>query len=752
MRFGFDGRVLSFVAALVLSGGVSVLSVGSAQAAGCANEQLRAEQPYGLELPDCRAYEMVSPLDKDDNNVLADAVRASVSGEAVTYESKGGFSEPLSAMYTDRYIARRGPNGWSTRNITPPYHTYTTSVATPFYELLFTPDLSKGIVKSEDTPLTSGSPAGYDNLYVADTSGASPYQLVSTVVPPLTEAQPYLANPIEPVPSGISDDLSRVVFQQEARLTPEALLRKGRNHVYEWANGQLSLIDIPPEGQTLEVEDFVGAPGIGNSAQPSDIWHAVSTDGLRVFFTGAEEVTEQEHREGKEGRQGQIYVREVDEEETVEVSASQRTNPDPLGPKPARYWDASADGSRMFFASRSELTNDANTGPADNTANLYEYDLETGVLRDLTVDTNPGDISGAGFLGLATASEDGSYVYFVAEGDLAEGAVSGKPNLYLHHAGNLTFIASLEPGTPRGVEGEEEGGDSLDWAGNEPQEYSLHIETLGPSEHRVRVSPDGTHFAFESERSLTGYDNEPAEPKDCEIKGVSRPCREIYVYDAGTHGLVCASCDPSGASPVGPARFGGHEEVQEGFAIPEPYYLPRNFSEDGGRFFFDSPDGLVAHDSNGQQDVYEYEEGQVFPVSDVAGNQASSFVDASPSGNDVFVTTADQLLPSDVDFRVDLYDVRVGGGMPVSVTPPACVNGDSCKGPVSPQPGVFGAPASATFSGAGNVPAVFAVKPAVKGKAKAKPKRCKKGSVRRRGRCVKSKAEKSRGHSKKGRK
>ena len=93
----------------------------------------------------------------------------------------------------------------------------------------------------------------------------------------------------------------------------------------------------------------------------------------------------------------------------------------------------------------------------------------------------------------------------------------------------------------------------------------------------------------------------------------------------------------------------------------------------------------------------------MFPVSDVAGAFESHFMDASPSGDDVFVATADQLVGSDTDSRVDVYDVRVGGGFPVSVVAGACVNADSCKPPVSSQPGVFGVPASATFSGVGNI-------------------------------------------------
>jgi hypothetical protein len=166
----------------------------------------------------------------------------------------------------------------------------------------------------------------------------------------------------------------------------------------------------------------------------------------------------------------------------------------------------------------------------------------------------------------------------------------------------------------------------------------------------------------------------------------------------------------------------------------------RNFSEDGSRLFFQSYDALVPHDSNGRKDVYEYRDRNVHLLSNGAGNFASEYLDASSTGNDVFIATADQLVPADQDTRVDVYDVRVGGGFPVSVPAAACDNSDSCKPPTSQQPSVFGAPASATFSGAGNiVPSPSAL---VKPKPKAKPARCMKRFVKKHNRCVKKKRRK----------
>ncbi len=180
-------------------------------------------------------------------------------------------------------------------------------------------------------------------------------------------------------------------------------------------------------------------------------------------------------------------------------------------------------------------------------------------------------------------------------------------------------------------------------------------------------------------------------------------------------------------------------------------YLRRDFSGDGSRLFFESFDELVTHASDGLSNVYEYEGGHVHPISNVAGGHESFFLDASASGNDVFFGTADQLLPQDRGNRVVVYDARVNGGFPVTVSPPPCENGDSCKPPPAPQPAVFGAPASATFSGAGN-PAPAPVMPVVQPKAKKKVAKCAADERRSHGKCVKKRHAKRTKKSAKGRK
>jgi hypothetical protein len=223
---------------------------------------------------------------------------------------------------------------------------------------------------------------------------------------------------------------------------------------------------------------------------------------------------------------------------------------------------------------------------------------------------------------------------------------------------------------------------------------------------------------------------------------------EVYLYDALSGSLVCDSCDANGAAPRARAVLGGSGEGGS------EYYETHNLSTNGRRLFFQSRDPLVPQDTNGLQDVYEWEadgegscnqeNGCVLPVSDVAGEDDSFFMDASPNGVDVFIMTGGRLVPSDTDDLRDMYDVRVDGGFPAApVASPACGSADACKGPAGVGQ-ALGLPASATFSGSGNLIPTPPSVPVVKPKSKRKAKVCARGLVRKRGRCVRQKQGKRR--------
>jgi hypothetical protein len=174
------------------------------------------------------------------------------------------------------------------------------------------------------------------------------------------------------------------------------------------------------------------------------------------------------------------------------------------------------------------------------------------------------------------------------------------------------------------------------------------------------------------------------------------------------------------------------------------------YLSDSGRLFFNSDDALSPSDTNGTEDVYEYEPsgvgdcstgsttfsslsgGCVDLVSSGTGKEESAFVDASESGDDVFFMTSAELSGLDTDSVVDIYDARVGGGFPVPQAPPAC-EGDACQSPVAapndPTPG------SLTYKGPGNPLPLLTPEKA----SKKKIVKCSKGKHLSHGKCLKRK-------------
>ena len=167
-------------------------------------------------------------------------------------------------------------------------------------------------------------------------------------------------------------------------------------------------------------------------------------------------------------------------------------------------------------------------------------------------------------------------------------------------------------------------------------------------------------------------------------------------------------------------RWGGFE-TQAAVFIPgweTNRYASHLLSEDGRRAFFEAADALSSRDTNGVQDVYEWEEpgsgscdeaspsysplngGCITLVSSGKSARLSEFDDASPSGEDVFFSTLSSLVPQDYGL-VDVYDARVNGGLPVPSLPRAECEGEACQG--TPAPPSDPTPASAAFEGAGNV-------------------------------------------------
>jgi DNA-binding beta-propeller fold protein YncE len=180
--------------------------------------------------------------------------------------------------------------------------------------------------------------------------------------------------------------------------------------------------------------------------------------------------------------------------------------------------------------------------------------------------------------------------------------------------------------------------------------------------------------------------------------------RQVYLYDAVRDELRCVSCNPRATASTSDA---GLMETEDGTILP--YRLPRNISDDGRRTFFETPEQLVPSDTNDKLDVYEWFDdtltmnGELHLISSGTDGTDAKFIDASASGGDVFFTTRARLVGIDVDNQVDVYDARVGGGLKSQNPPlpnPPCL-GDPCQGSPTGRPNLPGA-GSDDLHGAGD--------------------------------------------------
>ena len=183
-------------------------------------------------------------------------------------------------------------------------------------------------------------------------------------------------------------DLSHVVIHAN-----EVALTKGgaAGGLYEWAGGQLWPASVLPNGTATN-------GSLGN--EDNIVRHAISNDGSRLVW--------------EDGNTD--YLRDMTRKETIQLNEA------------SLFKTANSDDSRVFFTSARRLTATATAGAGKE--DLYEFELTSGPsepmagkVTDLTVDANARER--ADVLNVIGASEDGSFVYFVANGVLGDGLERG---------------------------------------------------------------------------------------------------------------------------------------------------------------------------------------------------------------------------------------------------------------------------------------------------------------------------------------
>jgi len=650
----------------------------------CPNDAFRTGP--GARLPDCRAYEMVSPLDKEGGDVALwvgkNAVppasfernQAAPSGERFTYSSAYPFANPESAPYVSQYLAERTSTGWSSESISPRRSEIPMQLDNTEPEFqAFSADLCTAWLRNNSVSiLAPGAVVGFPNLYRRTNCTTPPtYTTLTTQAPPDRSPDKY----VRLVVVGTSADGTHAAFTANDKLTDDAptLPDQFEQLLYERTpDGTTRFVCILPSGKPIK-------EACGAGVTLASTRNSVSADGSRIFWTAYSGTP---NFGSHPGTPGQLFVR-IDGKETRKVSTS-------VAPDPAWYWTAADDGSKVIFSFDSGTHEDE----------LYEFD----------VDAQKATLIAKGVEGPMGASEDASRLYFASSEDLDEAGpgAKGAHNLYFHDAnrvggaGSSAFIMAL---AARDI------GGSI--------EAPIHE---APWQRAARVTPNGLQATFTSiAPPPSGYDNRSAESGEV--------AAEIYRYDAAAGDLRCISCNPTGARPV---TEGVGVDVQaariQGWEFSD--HAPRVISDDGSRVFFESFEALVPRDTNGSWDVYQWEEpgkgtcsvddstfgteagGCVDLISSGESPAKSTFLDADPSGDNVFFSTQSSLVGQDYGLN-DVYVARVGGGFPEPQPNPIC-EGDACQGPsAAPAPLT---PSSSTYRG----PEAVKAKRCPKGKRRVK--------------------------------
>jgi hypothetical protein len=532
--------------------------------APCANEEIRAEQGSQF-LPECRAYEQVSPTEKSydvGSNINAATIDLKVApdGERVTFSGR----TPLPGSLDGGFLglgANRGADGWTIDGLIGAPGPAQMGLGFPSADGVLvgtTPDQRTSVYYDYATP-------PFGALYILRADGTR--QRIATSVAPLsTETCVPLSGgcPNQVWFEGISDDGRHVVFSSSHPLVA-GLTANGNDVLYEWtddgSNGgagsiavvnrtnqpSLSLLDPGPAE--------LGSEGFGlddRFGYTSGLRHAISSDGSRIFFQNPAPPS---NNLGS----AHLYLREHGAH-TTEVSAPEAGG---SAASEVKYLDASQDGSIVYFWANAALTVDG-----DPHGGIYKYTVTTGRLAFVAPTSSEAPMV-QGY-----ASEDGAQLLFEDE-----------PN----PGHRVTKLFS------RGVVR-----DVLDGAiGNFTVDHMADYACA-----TVNVTPSGRYFTFTS-------------------------LNHVYRYDTLVGALTVVGANERGVpdSSAVPATFGVN--TCDAVLDNPRSVASRTISADGSTIAFETAASLVPNDNNQRDDVYVWREGRVRLISTGSGESWLAGMDAS---------------------------------------------------------------------------------------------------------------------------
>ena len=658
----------------------------------CPNVHLR--QQTGTEyLPDCRAYELVSPPDAGGTILLAEGPQSPLATSPSRFAFGGilgkvpGVAGDPPDVFGDLYVSTRTDSGWETHYVGIPgseraedsgppnqdaYIEQTPSGALTnlsMNEFMDWSDPYEGFASGE-----VGGPGSYAP-YLWDSEGNSLGRLPTNlgVVQGGEERGEQLIGAVKPSP-----EFNHYFFSSNAALSfaPGSLGREpGSAYDDNLEENTVSLISLRANGSPIEEGggEYITFPG-------------VSTNGTHILMsTGYSCSYACDPNYDFQGQYSSVHQVNVERHLFMRVGGGPQGITHEIAPGHAvHYIGMNGDGTKVYFTSAEKLTTEAE----DTSLNLYmwsEKGEEEG--QPLTLISKPDGASGTGtpvcpaetwtsecgveafvtapslFLpdsvlhrgpggnGLSDnfiASENGDiYFYSPQQLDGSKGTL-GQRNLYDYREGHVQYVTTFNTG---------------------PFCENPSNCSAGPVV-RMQVSPNDTHVAFLTASKITAYEN--------------AGYLEMYTYDPTTGNIICVSCIPDGASPTSNV-----EASDNGL-----------FMSNDGRTFFSTDDALVPQDTDGIRDVYEYVEGRPQLISSGTGSKEvgltvagtglakTGLIGVSANGTDVYFSTYDSLVARDHNGgSLKFYDARTDGGFPEYPPAAPCEAADGCTGrESSPEP------------------------------------------------------------------
>ena len=648
-------------AASVEEDGPSFATLQRRGQSSCPNAEYRTG--LSANLPDCRAYELVTPAETRGLSPQAPGAglarswpidpRGGDAGDRLAFVTAGTLPGFDGDGRIDGYRAERGEGehpagGWSSGLRGPSYAEAGGSEPSP-----------QGIGSDQEYWFWQVDPleafeGTLDGDYLRTPSGFEPIGRGS-------EGEDLNAKGNFVTAGG-----THVVFSSKQHLEGEAGNESppaGTSAIYDRAAGESSarVVSLEPSGSPF---------GAGEDAT----FLAANEDATAIAFSVG----------------GKLYVHRGGA--TTEVAAAPNT-----------FAGISEDGKRIFY------TDATVTGINPSPAGLFVCDVEAGPCAGPGAHA-PTEIAPESIF--VNVSADGSHAYFTSKAVLAgnqgaaedpethlpQQAALGADNLYMWDGSAPRFVAILDPRDLLEFS-------QIGFAGNTQTNLIRWTAALTPNPQSpfegranspTRSTPEGGVLVFQSHAQLTSYDNEEPATGDCgESEVAGERCGEVYRFDAAANGgegeIACVSCSPSSAPPSSDATL---QAQIEGSAATSSTLIP-NLTEDGGRVFFQSGDQLLPEDANDVSDVYEWMAqgtascerpgGCLALISSGQGEEGSFLYGMTPDGHDIFFSTNEKLVGQDVSDSPSIYDARVYGGIPEPPNEEPCRD-EACKPAQTPPP------------------------------------------------------------------